>query len=229
MLNLTPTELERLVIFQAAELARRRRARGRRLNQAEAEALLLDEALELARDGVALAELCELVSSVLTTDDVHPGVASLVAMLVVEGQFPEGTKLITVFDPIRPGLEPEAADPLGAPGQIFSPDGDIQLNAGRSVVELEVLNTGDRVIQISSHYHFFETNRALRFDRQAAFGRRLDIPAGTSVRFEPGEHRRVALVALGGAVRPRGLNGLTDGGPEAQALRRAGAAGFLGA
>jgi urease subunit gamma/beta len=229
VLNLTPTELERLVIFQAAELARRRRARGRRLNQAEAEALLLDEALELARDGVPLAELRDRVSGILTTDDVLPGVAALVSMLVVEGQFPEGTKLVTVFDPIRPGRAPLDEDPLGPPGAVITPDGDIELNAGRSTVRVEVTNTGDRVVQVSSHYHFFEVNRALEFDRRAAFGMRLDVPAGCAVRFEPGERTAVTLVALGGRARSTGLNRLTgDDGVDA-ALARARAQGFRGA
>ncbi len=229
MLNLTPTELERLTIFQAAELARRRRTRGRRLNQAEAEALLLDEALELARDGVDLAELRDTVSSLLTTDDVLAGVATLVPMLVVEGQFPEGTKLITVFDPIRPGIQPVAPDPYGSPGSIEVADGDIELNAGRPVVVVEVLNTGDRVVQVASHYHFFEVNKALDFDRRAALGFRLDLPAGTSVRFEPGERLRVALVPFGGARRWQGLNRLAEDASTDEALARARAGGFRGA
>jgi urease subunit gamma/beta len=229
MLNLTPTELERLVIFQAAELARRRRARGRRLNQAEAEALLLDEALEFARDGVPLAELRNRVSSILTTDDVLPGVAALVPMLVVEGQFPEGTKLVTVFDPIRPGRQPEEADPLGPPGAVIPADGDIELNAGRPTVVVDVTNTGDRVIHVSSHYHFFEVNKALDFDRRAAFGMRLDVPAGCTVRFEPGERTPVTLVALGGRATPIGLNRLAGPGGVDAALERARAQGYRGA
>jgi urease beta subunit len=97
------------------------------------------------------------------------------------------------------------------PGEIIAADGEITLNAGRPTLTLEVANTGDRPIQVGSHFHFFEVNRALRFEREAAFGFRLDIAAGTSVRFEPGEERSVNLVALGGRRIVRGFNGLVNG------------------
>lgn len=84
------------------------------------------------------------------------------------------------------------------PGEMFIKDGDIEINKGRKTVTLSVANTGDRPIQVGSHYHFFETNPALKFDRKKARGRRLDIPAGTAVRFEPGQSREVTLVALAG-------------------------------
>jgi urease subunit beta len=84
------------------------------------------------------------------------------------------------------------------PGELFVQEGEIELNAGRATVSLEVANTGDRPIQVGSHYHFFETNPALRFDRSKARGMRLDIPAGTAVRFEPGQTRQVTLVAVAG-------------------------------
>src|SRR4051795_13404594 len=110
-------------------------------------------------------------------------------------------------------------------------DEPIEINAGRPAVAVRVANTGDRAIQVGSHYHFFEVNRALRFDRAAAFGMRLDIPAGTAVRFEPGDRKEVPLVALGGTRRVSGLNGLTEGstvGPDARerALRFAAERGF---
>jgi urease beta subunit len=97
------------------------------------------------------------------------------------------------------------------PGELIPAEGTITLNAGRAVTELEVTNAGDRPIQVGSHFHFFEANRALRFDRAAAYGKRLDIPSGTAVRFEPGESRTVALIPFGGKGVVRGLNGLTDG------------------
>jgi urease subunit beta len=97
------------------------------------------------------------------------------------------------------------------PGEYRTANGMIELNAGRQTVEVLVVNTGDRPVQVGSHFHFFEANRALRFDRSAAFGMRLDIPAGTAVRFEPGEEKPVRLVELGGAKRSFGLNGLTLG------------------
>src|SRR5205814_8545949 len=102
----------------------------------------------------------------------------------------------------------------------FLGDGDVVANAGRRTVELIVANTGDRPIQVGSHFHFFEANRALRFDRAQAFGMRLNIPAGTAVRFEPGDEKRVTLVELAGARQVHGLNGLTAGGTKDQALQR---------
>jgi urease beta subunit len=99
-------------------------------------------------------------------------------------------------------------------------DGDVVANAGRRTVDLTVANTGDRPIQVGSHFHFFEANRALRFDRAQAFGMRLNIPAGTAVRFEPGDEKRVTLVELAGARRVFGLNALTQGGTKDAALQR---------
>ncbi|MCP9489925.1 MAG: urease subunit beta [Solirubrobacteraceae bacterium MAG38_C4-C5] len=121
------------------------------------------------------------------------------------------------------------------PGEMLAAHGpDVELNAGLATATVTVANTGDRPIQVGSHFCFFEVNRALRFDRATAYGMRLDVPAGTSVRFEPGDERRVDLVALGGRRVVRGLNGLIDGAlddPQVreQALRRAHARGFLGA
>jgi urease beta subunit len=97
------------------------------------------------------------------------------------------------------------------PGEYFLATDPIVANAGRPTVELQVANVGDRPIQVGSHFHFFEVNRALRFDRGRAFGMRLNIPAGTAVRFEPGDDKKVTLVALGGASEVYGLNGLTNG------------------
>ncbi|MGH7341304.1 MAG: urease subunit beta [Candidatus Rokuibacteriota bacterium] len=105
------------------------------------------------------------------------------------------------------------------PGEYLLGDGDVVANAGRRMVELSVSNTGDRPIQVGSHFHFFEVNRALVFDRARAFGMRLNVPAGTAVRFEPGDDKRVTLVELAGARRVFGLNGLTEGADQATALR----------
>ena len=106
------------------------------------------------------------------------------------------------------------------PGEYFLEDGEIVANAGRRTAELIVANTADRPIQVGSHFHFFEANRALRFDRAQAFGMRLNIPAGTAVRFEPGDEKRVTLVELAGARKVYGLNALTEGGPRDTALER---------
>ena len=114
-----------------------------------------------------------------------------------------------------------------APGSILFADGQIELNAGRARIELEVTNTGDRAVQVGSHFHFFEANRALRFDRRLALLHRLDIPSGTAVRFEAGQTHRVGLVPYAGLQKVTGFNGLMESGPE-QAVRVAAARGFLG-
>jgi urease subunit gamma/beta len=208
-MHLSPKETDRLLLFLAAELARRRRDAGLRLNYPEARALIADEICEGARRGQNVAELMDLGGSLLTTDDVMPGVAELIDVLQVEPMFEDGQKLVTVHQPIRQGSEP-AADGV-VPGELRPADGDIELNAGRRQVTLVVRNTGDRPVQIGSHFHFFEVNNALDFDRDAAFGMRLDVPAGTAVRFEPGDEHEVTLVELGGHRRVFGLNRLTEG------------------
>jgi urease subunit beta len=106
------------------------------------------------------------------------------------------------------------------PGEYLLEDGDVVANEGRRTVELTVSNTGDRPIQVGSHFHFFEVNRALRFDRNQAFGMRLNVPAGTAVRFEPGDERRVTLVEVAGARQLWGLNGLASGAARDTALAR---------
>ena len=127
---LTPTEMERIVIFTAAEMARRRRARGLKLNHPEAQAYICDALLEGAREGRPLAELAGWGATLLTTDDVMPGVRRLTPIIQVEGLFPDGAKLITVHDPIRPGRDaaPEAGD--ARPGETIAAEGDVALNAG---------------------------------------------------------------------------------------------------
>jgi len=230
---LTPTELERLTIYTAAELARKRRAKGLKLNYPEATAIIADEILEGAREGRSVADLIGFGSTILNMDDVMPGVADLMPVLQVEATFPDGTKLVTVHDPIRPGKQKNDAKSV-VPGEIFTPDGDIELNVGRRKATIKATNTGDRPIQIGSHYHFFESNKALDFHRAAAFGMHLDIPAGTAVRFEPGEAKEVTLASFGGSGEIFGLNNLTDGSTHGdsrknEALARAKAKGFRGA
>ena len=230
---LTPTEYERLTLFTAAQLARRHRDKGLKLNHPEAVALIADEILEGAREGRSVADLIAYGSTLLSEDDVLPGVADLMPMLQVEGSFPDGTKLVTVHQPIRPGTQPAATDAV-VPGEILAMEGEIELNAGRVRTTVRAINTGDRPIQVGSHFHFFELNRALRFDRAASFDMRLDIPAGTAVRFEPGDAKDVTLVAFGGTQEIFGLNGLTDGALADPSLREAAVAraaqrGFEGA
>lgn len=227
-MHLTPTETERLTIFTAAELARRYVRLGIRLSHPEAVALIADELLTVARQGLTHAEIVSHAATVLTAEQVEPGVASLLNTFSVEVSMAEGTKLVTVFDPIQP------APGEIRPGEVIAAEGEIELNAGRPKVTLAVTNTGDRPVQIGSHFHFFEVNRAFDFDRAAAFGMRLDIPAGTAVRFEPGHGREVTLVAIGGRAEIGGLNGLTNGDSrdpavKAAALERARQGGFRGA
>ena len=228
---LTPTEMERLTIFTAAELSRKRKAKGLKLNHPEAIAFITDEILEGAREGRSVADLISFGSTLLSTDDVLPGVSDLISMIQVEGTFPDGTKLVTVHDPIRPGKKKVGGV---SPGELDCEDGEIEINAGRRSVTIKVVNTGDRPVQIGSHYHFFETNKALEFNRASAFGLRLDIPAGTAVRFEPGEAKEVVLTEFGGTQELYGLNNLTNGQISSQdikdqALKRARARGFKGA
>ena len=199
-MELTPREKDKLLIFTAALLAERRRARGLKLNYPEAVAFISAAILEGARDGRTVADLMSSGATWLGADDVMDGVAELITEVQVEATFPDGTKLVTVHQPI-----PVVA-PLGI-GAVETAPGTIALNAGRPTVRLEVANTGDRPIQVGSHYHFFETNPALRFDRAAARGFRLDIPAGTAGRFEPGQARTVDLVALAGDRIVQGFRG----------------------
>ena len=117
------------------------------------------------------------------------------------------------------------------PGEVFTRDGVIRCNAGLEAVAIDVENTSSHAVSVTSHYHFFEANRRLRFDRRAAYGRRLDIPAGAAVRWEPGERKHVRLVDIGGARRMHGFHGLVNGSLDdadaGEALERAIEAGFL--
>jgi urease subunit gamma/beta len=191
-MNLTPREKDKLLIAMAAMVARRRLERGVKLNHPEAVALITDFVVEGARDGRSVAELMEAGAHVLSADQVMDGIAEMLHDVQVEATFPDGTKLVTVHEPIR------GSKGRLKPGEIVTQPGDLILNEGRESLTLTVSNTGDRPIQIGSHYHFFEANPALAFERDKARGFRLDIPAGTAVRFEPGQTREVKLVALAG-------------------------------
>ena len=231
-MHLTPREVDKLVLHQAGFLAQKRLARGLRLNYVEAVALIATQLLEFIRDGRSVADLMDLGRRFLGADDVLDGIADMVDEVQVEGTFPDGTKLVTVHRPIvaehgdralalygsflaAPAAAPAVGQPAsslaGAPGEILTAGGQITLNDGRATIALTVANTGDRPIQVGSHYHFFETNRALVFDRRAAYGRRLDIPAGTAVRFEPGERKTATLVPIAGDRVIRGGNAWASG------------------
>lgn len=204
-MHLTPTEMERLTIFTAAELARRYLRLGIPLAHPEAVAYLADELLTVARQDFTHSQIVAHAATLLGAEQVQPGVAHLLKTFSVEVSMAEGTKLVTVFDPIQP----LPGDPV--PGEVIAEDGEITLNEGRESVTIEVLNTGDRTIQIRSHAHFFEVNRALKFDRPAAYGMRLDRPSGGGMRFDPGISKQVALVPYAGARRIHGFAGLVEG------------------
>jgi urease subunit gamma/beta len=199
-MELTPREKYKLLLFTAALLAERRKARGLKLNYPEAVAYISAAILEGARDGKTVAELMAEGTRILGADDVMEGVAELITEVQVEATFPDGTKLVTVHQPIP------VKKPMGI-GAVEAAPGTIDLNAGRATKTLEVANSGDRPIQVGSHYHFFEVNPALKFDRQSARGFRLDVPAGTAVRFEPGQTRTVDLVAYAGERVVQGFRG----------------------
>ncbi|MGW1812185.1 urease subunit gamma [Streptomyces sp. NPDC002125] len=225
-MRLTPTERDRLLLFGAAELARARRARGLRLNVPEATALIADTVCEAARDGRRLAEAVEAARAVLGPDDVLPGVADVVTEVQVEAVFDDGSRLAvvsalfggsTLGDEAPGALLPGPATPEPEPA-----------------VRLTVRNTATVPVSVTSHFHFFEANPRLDFDRAAAYGMRLSVPAGSSVRFGPGESAEAALVPIGGDRVAIGFAGLVDGpldapGARAEALRRAAACGYLGA
>lgn len=224
-MRLTPTERDRLLLFSAAQLARARRARGLRLNVPETVAIIADTVCETARDGARLADAIAAARRVLGPDDVLPGVTDIVTEVQVEAIFDDGTRLAVVADPIagpRLGQDaPGAVLPTEHPSFEF-PD----------VRHVEVTNTADVPISITSHFHFFEVNPRLRFDRSAAYGRRLAVPAGSTIRFDPGVARVVPLAPIGGQRVAIGFAGLVDGpldapGAKEAALRRARASGYL--
>ena len=190
------------MISYAADLAWRRRQRGLRLNYPESVAVLCSFVMEAARDGRSVAELMQTGREVLGVDDVMPGIPDMLAEVQIEATFPDGTKLVTIHDPFR-SAGPDAEI---SPGEIIPADGLLTLNEGRPRTTLAVLNVGDRPIQVGSHFHFAQTNASLEFDRQAAHGLRLDIPAGTAVRFEPGIPHDVVLVPLAGSRVVPGLS-----------------------
>jgi urease subunit gamma/beta len=254
-MRLTPTERDRLLLFNAAQLARARRARGLLLNVPEAIALIADTVCEAARDGLRLAEAIEAGRTVLSASEVLPGVPDVVTEIQVEAVFDDGTRLAVISDPFQ-----GAGSLAGrAPGAIL-PREEVGVRAGVGVgaetgvrvgagteagvgagaegaegrqggVLLRVRNVGEVPISVTSHFHFFEVNRRLAFDRAAAYGLRLNIPAGSSTRFDPGRLVDVELVPIGGARIAIGFSGLVDGpldapGARESAIARAKAEGY---
>jgi len=254
-MHLTPHELDKLMLHQAGFVAQKRLARGLRLNYPESVALIATQILEFIRDGKSVASLMDIGRKMLGRADVLPGIPEMIHEVQVEGTFPDGTKLVTVHHPIasqrgnlklalqgsflpvpvrKPkrgaGRAANVVDVSDSVGAVATGQGEIELNQGRVAVDLMVKNSGDRPIQVGSHYHFSETNRALIFDRGLAYGKRLDIPAGTAVRFEPGESKKVSVVPIAGRRVVRGGNALASGpvdqGNPAEVAARAKQKGF---
>jgi len=237
-MQLCPKELDKLVISQLGLLAQRRLARGVKLNKSEATALIANNLQELIRDGNhSVADLMAIGKTMLGRRHVQPSVVAGLQELMVEGTFPTGTYLVTVHHPISsddgdlekalygsflptPSIDmfplPESSvyEYEKQPGAIIAvkgKEGIIKLNEGRKRIKLKVKSMGDRPIQVGSHYHFIETNPQLSFDRVRAHGFRLDIPAGTSVRFEPGDTKTVTLVQIAGNQVIKGGNRIASG------------------
>jgi urease subunit gamma/beta len=203
-MRLTPWEEERLLIFTAGELARRRRERGLRLNAPEATALICDAMLEAARDGRGYEDVVAAGRAALGPDDVLDGVRELVEEIRLEVLLADGTRLIVLDDPV--GVRPRDA---AGPGAIIAPlrDPAAAPDDDRDRRRLEVRNTSRRVIRVSSHFPFDEVNPRLEFDRSAARGWHLDLPAGASERWSPGEEKTVEI------VRYRGVRAMGDDEP----------------
>ncbi|CAK5277327.1 unnamed protein product [Mycena citricolor] len=234
-MRLVPREEAKLLLHQTGFLAQKRLARGVQLNQTEAVALIASQLQEFIRDGRhSVAQLMQLGKDLLGRRHVLPSVPSLLHEIQVEGTFPDGVFLVTVHDPIctdSGNLEnalygsflPVPSNNLfpiidiseyareKLPGAIVSRPESVVLNKGRERIQLRVTNTGDRPIQIGSHYHFIETNSALSFDRGKSYGKRLDIAAGTAVRFEPGDVKTVTLCSIAGGKIISGGNRLASG------------------
>jgi urease subunit gamma/beta len=230
-MHLSPREIDKLLLHNAGFLAQKRLARGLRLNHPESVALIATQLLEFIRDGRSVFELMDLGRRFLGRNQVMAGVPEMIAEVQVEGTFPDGTKLVTVHHPIAasdgdlslalygsflpvpelPRFAPPHADTESEPGAVEIQEGELVLNEGRSTATIAVTNLGDRPIQVGSHYHFVETNAQLRFNRAKAYGMRLDIPAGTAVRFEPGETKTVKLVEIAGHRVIQGGNNLASG------------------
>ena len=223
-MQLTPRELDRLLLFQAAELARARRDRGLLLNAPEAVAIISDTVCEAARDGATHAEACAAGLAVLSSDALLPGTASLVQHIEVEALFSDGTRLVVLSAPLG---EAEA----DGPGAVKTRTIDT-LDVPESST-LVVTNTAAVPIAVTSHWHFFESNRQLDFERSAGWGRRLAIPTGSTIRWEPGQTQSVTLRPFTGRRIAYGFAGLVNGSLDAEgalaaALALARDRGYLG-
>lgn len=234
-MQLIPREVDKLRLAHVGFIAQKRLARGVRLNEVEAAALIANQLQEFIRDGNHnVSQLMSLGKKILGRRHVFPSVFHTLKDIQVEGTFPDGTYLVTVHRPvctddgdltnafygsylpipsneIFPMPADEEYDKANAPGALLVVKGSMEINRGRERSSLRVINTGDRPVQVGSHYHFIETNSCLRFNRWAAYGKRLNIAAGTAVRFEPGDTKTVSLVPISGRRVIDGGNDLAGG------------------
>ena len=194
-MRLIPWEEERVAVFAAAELARRHRAAGLRLNHPEAVALICDAMLEAARAGASYAEVEAAGRTAVAPDDVLDGVRELLDEVRLEVLLGDGARVIALVDPLGRGAPP---DPLGPGALVIGDHADIEVSGGRETIELTVTSRSRRLVRVSSHYPFDRVNPRLDFDRAAARGFRLDIPAGSYVGWAPGESKSVRLVRYAG-------------------------------
>jgi urease subunit gamma/beta len=196
-MRLIPWEEERLQLFAAAELARRHRAAGVRLNHPETVAIICDAMLEAARAGATYAETEAAGRAAVAPDQVLDGVRELLDEVRVEVLLGDGSRVIALVDPLDRG---QPADPFGPGALVIGDPAHVEVNAGRETIELTVTSRSRRRIRVSSHFPFHRLNPRLVFDREVARGFRLDVPAGAYVGWEPGETKIVRLVRLAGTI-----------------------------
>ena len=204
-MHLTPREIERLMLHTAGDLARKRKEKGLKLNYVETIAYITAELYESAREGKTVASLMEEGKHLLTRNDVMEGVPEMISNVQIEATFPDGTSQSTIRYNEKKGCF------IMIPGEYKLKKEDLECNQGKESITVKVTNTDDRPIAVGSHYHFFEVNKFMSFDREATFGYHLDIPSGTSIRFEAKETKTVQLVPFGGNRVIYGLNNLTNG------------------
>ncbi|WP_342561058.1 urease subunit gamma [Paenibacillus sp. FSL R7-0345] len=204
-MNLTVQEREKLLVYVAADMAQKRLARGVKLNYPEAIAYISGFVMEGAREGKTVESLMEEARHLLQAGQVMEGVANLMGEVQIEATFTDGTKLVTVHQPI-------AGESALSPGEYEFAETPIELLPDRQRIQRNVTNTGTRPVQVGSHFHFYESNPALSFEREGTLGYRLDIPSGLSVRFEPGETKEIGLVEIGGLKQIYGFAGKVNGG-----------------
>ncbi|WP_353161224.1 urease subunit beta [Myroides odoratus] len=202
---LTHQEKEKMLLLFAAIVAKNRKEKGLKLSYPEAVAYLSGHVIEGAREGKTVQQLIEECNQLLTTEDVMHGVPELIEQLQVEAMFVDGTKLVSLNNPIN------GRDTTLIPGAYEYAEDDISLSEGRKRLTIKVINTADRPVQVGSHFHFYEVNPALDFDRAQTKGYHLDIASGLSVRFMPGVEETIDLVSYGGAQIIHGFTGKING------------------